>query len=189
MLGGILHAVEAYTRDPRFRPNEGASKARDNAKKTMVGQEERRRRAEGEGPQAALQDIGFSLERSTPPAASQPKGDSTEPQGETEQEEEDIITPADLCFSLQETIFSMLVEITERAMAHAGGKEVLIVGGVGCNKRLQEMMGIMAGERGGSIFATDERWGLSIHSSRVGSPTMSLTFAKLLTGFALTTAS
>ena len=42
------------------------------------------------------------------------------------------ITPADLCFSLQETAFAMLVEITERAMAHIGSKEVLIVGGVGC---------------------------------------------------------
>lgn len=85
-----------------------------------------------------------------------------------------IITPADLCFSLQETVFSMLVEITERAMAHIGSKEVLIVGGVGCkvlillwcfssyhslgNERLQEMMGIMAQERGGRVFATDERW-------------------------------
>lgn len=46
--------------------------------------------------------------------------------------EADIITPADLCFSLQETIFAMLVEITERAMAHIGSREVLIVGGVGC---------------------------------------------------------
>jgi N6-L-threonylcarbamoyladenine synthase len=44
----------------------------------------------------------------------------------------DIITTADLCFSLQETVFAMLVEITERAMAHIGSKEVLIVGGVGC---------------------------------------------------------
>ena len=44
----------------------------------------------------------------------------------------DIFTPADLCFSLQETVFAMLVEITERAMAHIGSKEVLIVGGVGC---------------------------------------------------------
>jgi N6-L-threonylcarbamoyladenine synthase len=47
-------------------------------------------------------------------------------------EEKDVITPADLCFSLQETVFAMLVEITERAMAHIGSKEVLIVGGVGC---------------------------------------------------------
>jgi len=72
--------------------------------------------------------------------------------------EDDTITPADLCFSLQETAFAMLVEITERAMAHIGSKEVLIVGGVGCNERLQEMMGIMARERGGNVFATDERF-------------------------------
>ncbi len=44
----------------------------------------------------------------------------------------DVISPQDLCFSLQETVFAMLVEITERAMAHIGSKEVLIVGGVGC---------------------------------------------------------
>ena len=31
----------------------------------------------------------------------------------------------------------MLVEITERAMAHCGAPDVLIVGGVGCNMRLQ----------------------------------------------------
>ena len=67
-------------------------------------------------------------------------------------------TRADLCFSLQETIFSMLVETTERAMAHVGSTEVLIVGGVGCNERLQEMMGIMARDRGGSVHATDERF-------------------------------
>lgn len=73
-------------------------------------------------------------------------------------EDEDVITPADLCFSLQETVFAMLVEITERAMAHIGSKEVLIVGGVGCNERLQEMMGIMARERKGEVFATDERF-------------------------------
>ena len=48
---------------------------------------------------------------------------------------DDIITPSDLCFSLQETVFAMLVEITERAMAHIGSKEVLIVGGVGCEYR------------------------------------------------------
>lgn len=53
-------------------------------------------------------------------------------QGEPCEELEDIIRPADLCFSLQETVFSMLVEITERAMAHIGSREVLIVGGVGC---------------------------------------------------------
>jgi len=67
-------------------------------------------------------------------------------------------TKADLCFSLQETIFAMLVETTERAMAHCGSSEVLIVGGVGCNLRLQEMMGVMCQERGATLFATDMRF-------------------------------
>jgi N6-L-threonylcarbamoyladenine synthase len=64
----------------------------------------------------------------------------------------------DLCYSLQETIFAMLVEITERAMAHTGSQEVLLVGGVGCNVRLQDMMEIMANERGGKVCAMDERY-------------------------------
>lgn len=67
-------------------------------------------------------------------------------------------TAADLCYSLQETVFAMLVEITERAMAHCSSAEVLIVGGVGCNVRLQEMMAEMAEERGAKVFATDERY-------------------------------
>jgi len=68
------------------------------------------------------------------------------------------ITRADLCFSLQETLYAMLVEITERAMSHANSDSVLIVGGVGSNVRLQEMMGQMARDRGGGVFATDERF-------------------------------
>lgn len=67
-------------------------------------------------------------------------------------------TPEDLCFSLQETVFAMLIEITERAMAHVGASEVLIVGGVGCNERLQEMMEIMCKERNATLYATDERF-------------------------------
>jgi N6-L-threonylcarbamoyladenine synthase len=67
-------------------------------------------------------------------------------------------TAEDLCFSLQETIFAMLVEITERAMAHCGQKQVLIVGGVGCNLRLQEMMQQMVEDRDGSLCAMDDRY-------------------------------
>ncbi|GJJ09519.1 hypothetical protein Clacol_003742 [Clathrus columnatus] len=73
---------------------------------------------------------------------------------ETDPNDEDTFTAADLCFSLQETVFAMLVEITERAMAHIGSKEVLIVGGV----VLQGMMATMAKERNGNVFATDERF-------------------------------
>jgi N6-L-threonylcarbamoyladenine synthase len=68
------------------------------------------------------------------------------------------ITQSNLCFSLQETVFAMLVETTERAMAHCGSKEVLLVGGVACNLRLQEMMSVMAKERGGTVCAMDDRY-------------------------------
>ena len=58
----------------------------------------------------------------------------------------------DLCYSLQETTFSMLAEVTERAMAHTEKEEVLLGGGVACNRRLQEMIKTMAEERGGKFF-------------------------------------
>lgn len=58
----------------------------------------------------------------------------------------------------REWTVAMLVEITERAMAHVGSSQVLIVGGVGSNERLQQMMGIMARARRGNVFATDERF-------------------------------
>jgi len=67
-------------------------------------------------------------------------------------------TGEDLCFSLQETLFAMLTETTERAMAHTGSQEVLIVGGVGCNLRLQEMVKVMCEERGAQLYATDMRF-------------------------------
>lgn len=53
----------------------------------------------------------------------------------------------DLCFSTQETVFAMLVEVAERAMAHCGKKELLLGGGVACNHRLQEMCRMMCRER------------------------------------------
>lgn len=70
----------------------------------------------------------------------------------------------------------MLVETTERAMAHTGNwlacpdqvinlrlhhalgaDTVLIVGGVGCNLRLQHMMQLMVNDRGGGLCAMDQR--------------------------------
>ena len=61
-------------------------------------------------------------------------------------------TIEDLCYSLHETCFAMLVEVTERAMAHVEKNEVLLGGGVVQNKRLQEMVRIMAEERGAKMF-------------------------------------
>lgn len=50
----------------------------------------------------------------------------------------------DVCFSLQETVYAMLTEVSERALAHLKAENVLLTGGVGNNKRLQEMLKIMA---------------------------------------------
>ena len=69
-----------------------------------------------------------------------------------------VVTAEDLCYSLQETIFAMLVETTERALAHTGASQVLIVGGVGCNKRLQSMMECMVKARGAELCAMDYRY-------------------------------
>ena len=59
----------------------------------------------------------------------------------------------DLCYSLQETCFAMLVEVTERALAHTDKAEVLLTGGVAANSRLKEMLEIMCKERGAKLFA------------------------------------
>lgn len=73
-------------------------------------------------------------------------------------EKKTVYLKSELCYSLQETIFAMLVEVTERAMAQCNSDEVLIVGGVGCNKRLQSMMKIMAEARGAKVFDMDMRY-------------------------------
>eukprot|EP01128_Nolandella_sp_AFSM9_P011090 TRINITY_DN7802_c0_g1_i1.p1 TRINITY_DN7802_c0_g1~~TRINITY_DN7802_c0_g1_i1.p1 ORF type:complete len:367 (+),score=34.95 TRINITY_DN7802_c0_g1_i1:72-1103(+) len=71
-------------------------------------------------------------------------------------------TKEDLCYSLQETLFAMLIEITERALAHVGANEVLIVGGVGCNVHLQEMMANMLSQRNppGKLCSIDDRYAI-----------------------------
>ncbi len=58
----------------------------------------------------------------------------------------------DLAYSLQETAFAMLLEVSERAMAHTDKKELLLGGGVACNSRLKEMAKIMCEERGAKCF-------------------------------------
>ncbi|MHA1292134.1 MAG: KEOPS complex N(6)-L-threonylcarbamoyladenine synthase Kae1 [Promethearchaeota archaeon] len=47
---------------------------------------------------------------------------------------------SDIAYSVQETAFAMLTEVTERALAHTEKKEVLLTGGVAANKKLQEMI-------------------------------------------------
>ena len=67
----------------------------------------------------------------------------------------------DVCYSLQEHAFSMVAEVTERALAHTEKKEVLLTGGVAANKRLQSMLEVIAEEHSAKFnvvpleFATD----------------------------------
>ncbi len=67
------------------------------------------------------------------------------------------INNEDLCYSLQETVFAMLLEVSERAMAHMGKNELLLGGGVACNSRLQEMAGKMCSQRGAKLFVPDRK--------------------------------
>jgi len=62
------------------------------------------------------------------------------------------VAKEDIAFSLQETCFAMLTEVAERAVAHTGKKELLLVGGVAANIRLQEMMRKMCEEREGKMY-------------------------------------
>lgn len=59
----------------------------------------------------------------------------------------------DVCFSLQETAFSMLAEISERALAHCEKQELLLIGGVAANQRLCEILRIMCDDRGAKFYA------------------------------------
>ena len=67
----------------------------------------------------------------------------------------------DLCYSLQEYAFSMVTEVTERALAHTEKKSILLTGGVAANNRLQKMLEAVAEEHNARFsvvpreFATD----------------------------------
>jgi N6-L-threonylcarbamoyladenine synthase/protein kinase Bud32 len=60
---------------------------------------------------------------------------------------------ADVAYSLQETAFAMLAEVTERALAHTEKTELLLTGGVAANGRLQEMIGLVAKDHGTRFVA------------------------------------
>jgi N6-L-threonylcarbamoyladenine synthase/protein kinase Bud32 len=56
--------------------------------------------------------------------------------------------PEDVAYSVQETAYAMLTEVTERALAHVGKADVVLGGGVACNERLAGMVNRMCAERG-----------------------------------------
>lgn len=66
----------------------------------------------------------------------------------------------DLCFSLQEVAFSMLTEVTERALAHTEKPEVLLTGGVAANRRLQQMLQVIAEEHNARFCVVPKAYAL-----------------------------
>ena len=66
----------------------------------------------------------------------------------------------DLCYSLQETAFSMVTEVTERALAHTEKKEVLLTGGVAANRRLQSMIEAIAEEHDAKFQVVPKQFAL-----------------------------
>lgn len=56
-----------------------------------------------------------------------------------------------LAFSIQETAFAMLSEVTERALALLHKKELLVVGGVAANTRLHRMLEIVSGRHNSKL--------------------------------------
>lgn len=53
-------------------------------------------------------------------------------------------TPEDVCFSVQEYAFAMLLEVLERGLHQTSKNEILLAGGVAKNQRLREMLSEMS---------------------------------------------
>ncbi|ELY76418.1 bifunctional N(6)-L-threonylcarbamoyladenine synthase/serine/threonine protein kinase [Natrinema pallidum] len=70
----------------------------------------------------------------------------------------DDVPVADICYSLQENIFGMLTEVSERALSLTGSDELVLGGGVGQNDRLREMLGEMCAQRGAAFHAPEPRF-------------------------------
>jgi N6-L-threonylcarbamoyladenine synthase len=63
-----------------------------------------------------------------------------------------------LCYSVQETVFAMLLEVSERAMAHCEKHELVLGGGVACNSRLKEMSRIMCEARNSTCIIPENQF-------------------------------
>jgi N6-L-threonylcarbamoyladenine synthase len=70
----------------------------------------------------------------------------------TEEQKENV------CYSVQETIFAMLLEVAERAMAHCEKTELVLGGGVACNSRLKEMSQQMCKDRNATCIIPENQY-------------------------------
>jgi len=74
-------------------------------------------------------------------------------------EEYDSGTPVeDVCRGLEETVFAMLTEVSERALSLTGRDELVLGGGVAQNERLQRMLREMCDQRGASLHVPENRF-------------------------------
>jgi len=64
----------------------------------------------------------------------------------------------DVCFALQENVFAMLTEVSERALSLTGSDELVLGGGVGQNRRLQGMLALMCDQRGAEVHVPEDRF-------------------------------
>ncbi|MFW5956425.1 MAG: bifunctional N(6)-L-threonylcarbamoyladenine synthase/serine/threonine protein kinase [Halorhabdus sp.] len=64
----------------------------------------------------------------------------------------------DVCFSLQENVFAMLAEVSERALSLTDADELVLGGGVAQNARLREILADMCEQRDADFFAPDTRF-------------------------------
>jgi len=71
---------------------------------------------------------------------------------------DDGISVEEICFSLQEHVFAMLTEVSERALSLTGADELVLGGGVAQNDRLREMLASMCAARGAAFHAPEPRF-------------------------------
>jgi len=71
---------------------------------------------------------------------------------------DDGVPIEDICFSLQENVFAMLTEVSERALSLTDSTELVLGGGVGQNDRLQKMLSSMCAQRGATLCVPEDRF-------------------------------
>ncbi|MFC7187394.1 bifunctional N(6)-L-threonylcarbamoyladenine synthase/serine/threonine protein kinase [Halorubrum yunnanense] len=71
---------------------------------------------------------------------------------------DDEVLIGEICFSLQEHVFAMLTEVSERALSLTGADELVLGGGVAQNDRLREMLATMCAARGADFHAPESRF-------------------------------
>ncbi|WP_280587149.1 bifunctional N(6)-L-threonylcarbamoyladenine synthase/serine/threonine protein kinase [Halorubrum sp. Boch-26] len=71
---------------------------------------------------------------------------------------DDGVPVEEICFALQEHVFAMLTEVSERALSLTGADELVLGGGVAQNDRLREMLETMCAARGADFHAPEPRF-------------------------------